>query len=222
LFTYKDLGRPGPLWNILDSYLELLEDEDLSFEFGFLQIEFGLIDEGIGNFRALFDRAILRDGVDALLVSNLIEALNRGGLNQESIEVFETLLPKIHVSGQAPALYSNAGNSYLGVERYVDAVKCYERSLSMRDENRCRVLHNLGNCYYGMHDDEKAIKCYTMALEEATTTIEKRMEEYALGNAYFAVGREEEARAFYVRAADRGHLKARDRIRELCKIAGEG
>ena len=45
LFTYGDMGRAGRQWDRLRHYVSDLDDDDISFQFGYLQLEFGMIDE---------------------------------------------------------------------------------------------------------------------------------------------------------------------------------
>ena len=216
LFTYKDLGRPGPLWPQIQAYIADMDDENISFQFGYLQLEFGMIDESIAAFRMLLDRAILREaGVDPMLVSNLIDAFNTAERYSAAIDVFENIVPQIGISGAVDRIHFNAGNSYYAVDRFAEAARCYQTALKIRTSNTCRILHNLGNCYSALGDERGAIEYYKSALRQAATDAEKGMEEYAIGNASAELGNHEEAKVYYIRAAERGHVKAGEKLAEM-------
>ncbi len=216
LFTYENLGRPGRLWSRIQDYLLDLNDENLYFQLGYLQLKFGMIGESIAVFRELLDRAILRDAtVDPLLISNLVDALNIADEYHEAIHVFENIMPMIDLSGSTDTIHYNAGNSYYGEARYKEAARCYQTALGLRTSNTCHILHNLGNCYSEMGDETSALELYKRALGEAMTDAEKGMEEYAIGSASAELGRHADALAYYMRAADRGHVKAAERIAEM-------
>ena len=216
LFTYQDLGRPGRHWSKIRDYLVHLNDENLSFQLGYLQLEFGMVKESIATFQELLDRALLRDAtVDPLLISNLIDALNGAGEYSDAIHVFENVLPKIPLSGPKDTIHYNAANSFYGEERFTEAARCYRIALCIRTSNRCHILHNLGNCYSEMGDEASALEWYKHALDEATTDSERGVEEYAIGRSSAELGRRGDALAYYRRAADRGHTRAAQKIAQM-------
>ena len=212
LFTYKDLGRPGRIWNYVQTYIAELDDYDLTFQLGYLQREFGLLESCVRTFRSLLDRCILLDTpIEPALVAHLVEALNRDGRPDSAIDVVENAIDISALAGPTDSLHFNLGNSYLDVNRLTDAIRCYETALSMRQENTGHILHNLGECYYRLQEDEKALKYYRMALERADKS-DVAFEERAVGDAYFAMDRHDEAKSYYRRAADHGDAEAEDRL----------
>ena len=212
LFTYKDLGRPGRSWNHVQTYIAELDDYDLTFQLGFLQMEFGLVESSACTFRSLLDRCILLDApIEPALVAHLVEALNRGGRPDSAIDVVENAIDISALAGPKDSLQFNLGNSYFDVNRLADAIRCYETALSMREENTGHILHNLGDCYYRMQEDEIALKYYKLALDRADKS-DVAFEERAVGDAYFAMDRHDEAKSYYRRAADHGDAEAEDRL----------
>lgn len=198
LFTYGDMGRAGRQWSRIRHYVSDLDDDDISFQFGYLQLEFGMIDESITVFRTLLDRAILLDAaVDPGLVSNLMDALNSAERYGEAIAVFEDIVPAIALSGPAGAIHYNAGISYYESGKFAESVRCYQTALRLRTSNTCHILHNLGNCHSELGDEEAALKHYRLALDAAATDAERGMEEYAMGISSAELGRHEDARSYY-------------------------
>lgn len=222
LRAYKEAGRPGRQWRRLQRHIDGLGGDDLSFELGYLQLEFGMVDESIAAFRTLLDRAILLGAtVDPILISNLIDALNTAERYGDAIEVFESVVPTIGLSGPADVIHYNAGISYYEAGKFTDAVRCYRTALGLRTADTCHILHNLGNCYSALGDEEAALEHYHLALGVAATDADRGMEEYAIGMSSAELGRHEDAKRYYSRAAEHGHRKAGDRLAEWC-ITGRG
>ncbi len=216
MFTYEHNGRPGKMWNRFQEYLRVRDDENLSFQLGYLQVKFGMLEESVSTYRLLLDRGILRGAtIDQMLVANLIDSLNRLERYGDAIDVFENTLPTVHLSGRMDNVYYNTGNSYLGKERLLDAIQCYKNAMRLRTTNSCNILHNLGNCYFMLKDARAALECYRKALEVAGTDEEKGMEEYAMGATSFMLGCYDAAREYYNRAAERGHSGAAQRIADM-------
>ncbi len=225
LFTYKDAGRPGRIWRRIVDHLHTLDDYDLMFQLGYLQLEFGQLDSSIKTCEELLDRDLLRGyPPEARLVANLIEALNQSEDCHRAIGIFESL-SNTDLSEPTGILQFNVGNSYLDAGRLEEAVRCYQTALCMRDAdggiignaNECHILHNLGNCYYRMDDSGKALKSYRDALEHAVTSLELGMEELAIGDAYFTMDRHDEAKIHYTRAGEHGHGKAKQRLADVAE-----
>lgn len=216
LRTYKAIGRPGRQWRRLQRYVDDLGDDELSFELSCLQLEFGMTGDSIVAFQRLLDRAILLGAtVDPALISNLIDALNTAERYGDAIEVFESVVPAVGLAGSADAIHYNAGISYYETGRFTDAVRCYQTALGLRSTDTCHILHNLGNCYSALGDEKAALNQYRLALGVAATDAERSMEEYAMGISSAELGRHEDAKRYYSRAADRGHEKARERLTEM-------
>lgn len=220
--TYKNAGRPGRQWRRLQRYIDALGDDELSFESGYLQLQFGMTDDSIVAFQRLLDRAILLGAaVDPALISNLIDALNTAERYGDAIAVFESVVPAVGLAGPADAIHYNAGISYYEAGKFTDAVRCYQTALGLRSTDTCHILHNLGNCYSALGDEKAALEQYRLALDVAATDEEKSMEEYAIGISSTELGRHEDAKRYYSRAAGRGHGKARERLTEM-RIHGRG
>lgn len=194
----------------------LLTTMSFSFESGCLRLEFGMTDDSIVAFQRLLDRAILLGAtVDPVLISNLIDALNTAERYGAAIEVFESVVPAIGLAGPADAIHYNAGISYYEAGKFTDAVRCYQTALGLRSTDTCHILHNLGNCYSALGDEKAALNQYRLALGVAATDAERSMEEYAMGLSSAELGRHEDAKRYYSRAAGRGHEKARERLTEM-------
>ena len=218
LYEYKKAGRPGKIWDRISDHIVSLNNGDIMFQLGYLQMEFGMLDRSIATFRALLDRdMVLAVTIDANVVANLVEALNRSDNCPAAIEIFEGM-SGADLSDTTDLLYFNAGNSYRAENRYPSALKCYNKALEMadvRDVKEGHILHNIGDCYYGMNEDATALKYYKMALRNAETPFELGMENCAIGNAYFALGRHHEATAFYRCAVAHGHSDAARRMADV-------
>lgn len=223
LASYRKENRPGKAWRVLSEHIAALEDRDLTFKLAHLQMVFGMIDQSIDTFQEMLNRCTLRQSdIEAPLVANLIESLNRKGRYQRAISVYESLDENVELSEPTDSLHYNAGNSYLAADRPEDALRCYEEALNMREQNAAYgdvrhsyILHNLGNCYYKIQEDDTAIRYYTSALNCALTHEEIAFEECAIGDAHFAQGRRDKALHYYRLAADHGDAEARRRLAEI-------
>ena len=226
LDSYRKAGRPGKAWRLVIEHVMALEDTVLTFKLAHLQMVFGMVDQSVDLFQEMFNRCVLRrSAIEAPLVANLIEALNRSERYQRAVSVYESL-GKVELSEPTDSLPYNAGNAYLAADRPGDALRCYEEALNLQEDNamygdvnHSYVLHNLGNCYYKMKEDDTAIKYYKAALKHALTSAEMAFEECAIGDAHFAQDRRAEALHYYRLAADHGDAEARQRLSEVCRSA---
>lgn len=219
LASYRKENRPGKAWRVLSEHIAALDDRELTFKLAHLQMIFGMVDQSIDTFQEMLDGCILRrSDIEAPLVANLIESLNRKERYQRAVSVYESL-ENVELSEPTDSLHYNAGNSYLAADRPDDALRCYEKALEENaaygDVNRSYILHNLGNCHYRMQADDTAIGYYGSALNYALTPAEMAFEECAIGDAHFAQGRRDKALHYYRLAADHGDAEAGRRLAEI-------
>lgn len=222
LASYWKENRPGKAWRFLGEHITALDDRELTFKLAHLQMIFGMVDQSIDTFQEMLDGCILRrSDIEAPLVANLIESLNRKERYQRAVSVYESL-ENVELAAPTDSLHYNAGNSYLAADRPEDALRCYEEALNMREQNAAYgdvrhsyILHNLGNCHYKMQADDMAIGYYRSALNHALTPAEIAFEECAIGDAHFAQGRRDKALRYYRLAADHGDAEAGRRLAEI-------
>lgn len=161
LASYRKENRPGKAWRLLNEHIVAIEDRDLTFKLAHLQMTLGMVDQSIDTFQEMLDSCILRQSeVEAPLVANLIESLNRKERYQRAVSVYESL-ENVELVEPTDSLHYNAGNSYLAADRPEDALRCYEEALDMQERNAAYgdvrhsyILHNLGNCYYKIQEDD--------------------------------------------------------------------
>lgn len=92
LASYRKENRPGKAWRLLNEHIVAIEDRDLTFKLAHLQMTLGMVDQSIDTFQEMLDSCILRQSeVEAPLVANLIESLNRKERYQRAVSVYESL-----------------------------------------------------------------------------------------------------------------------------------
>ncbi|WP_406661139.1 tetratricopeptide repeat protein [Methanolobus sp. ZRKC3] len=88
---------------------------------------------------------------------------------EEKLEYFALILesgskdPELWNDGAIALVWNNKGISYAFMGMYEDAIKCFERSLSLK-RNDTDVLYNLGVALYTMGRSEEAITYYDRIL----------------------------------------------------------
>ena len=92
LASYRKENRPGKAWRLLSEHIMALDDRELTFKLAHLQMILGMVDQSIDTFQEMFNSCILRQSeIEAPLVANLIESLNRKERYQRAVSVYESL-----------------------------------------------------------------------------------------------------------------------------------
>lgn len=59
--------------------------------------------------------------------------------------------------------WASKGNTLLGLQRYDEAIECYDNALKIDDSNPI-ILNNKGVAYMELDDFQSAIECFTKVL----------------------------------------------------------
>lgn len=98
---------------------------------------------------------------------------------------------------ETAAGYYNLANLMKDFEQYDKAIKYYEKSLHITQDNE--AFCNLGVCYYNKSDYINAINCFKKAVE---INPYDHISYYNMGNAYYSLGDAENAERYYSIAKD--------------------
>ena len=131
------------------------------------------------------------NNADALHLLGVIA--NQRGQNEIAVDLIEKA---IKVNQAVPFYHYNAGNAYSALNKFEEAVACYQRALLLNPDYY-EALNNLGNALKGQGKLEEAITCYQRVLSLNPDYYEAFNN---LGNALKDQGKLEEAMACHQRA----------------------
>lgn len=101
------------------------------------------------------------------------------------------------------------GETYEHLERYANAIKCYQKACNMGDIEGTALLR-LGNLYEKLGDIERAVPVYIELCKDENSMPEKESMSRAyitLGNYYESIGKYEEAAHYAYKCLNREEVK---------------
>lgn len=99
----------------------------------------------------------------------------RKGNNNEALEWFFSILPRVEQTGQQEDLFrlnNNIGICHVQMMRYEDAIRWYKKNVTISDKENAFLhatgIFNIADCYINMNMTDSAMKYAQMALQAGT------------------------------------------------------
>ncbi len=88
------------------------------------------------------------------------------GLNETDDKIKIDLFNKsIELNSNVSDVYLAKGNTLIDLEKYHEAIQCYNKVIQMNPNNSSEAIYNKGEALYHLNKYQEAIKCYNKALE---------------------------------------------------------
>ena len=91
------------------------------------------------------------------------QQLNMLGKSEEALYSYDKSLELCLDNDKDSNTWASKGNTLLGLQRYEEAIECYNNALKL-NENNPIVLNNKGVAYMELDDFNNAIKCFRKVL----------------------------------------------------------
>jgi len=173
-------------------------------------------DKSIEIYKKLSDKnLILNKDIDYQLVGNLINAYNEKGDFKKSLELIELFLKDKKNNDIESYVYYNAGNTFLELENYKEAIKYYNHALSKKKS--AGTFFNKALCLRKIKRYKESLNCFLKAGDlEQNTSLKGKIQD-SVGYVYYLLKDYDKALKYLEKAVNNGFKKAEENLNELKK-----
>ena len=87
------------------------------------------------------------------------------GKSEEALESYDKSIELCLNDDKDANTWASKGNTLLGLQRYSEAIECYNEALKLGGNNPI-ILNNKGVAHMELDDFEEAMECFTKVLSE--------------------------------------------------------